>query len=118
MMDSALTAKRSAIWSSRTLSSSAVINRQRIDELNASLQRERVELAAAQSALKMTRKDYARPQRDMLAGREAPRRKRSAPLEEVSKEPSKSKNGSGDGRGPNAVEVAPEGGAAEPSSTR
>ena len=91
---------------------------QRIDELNASLQRERVELAAAQSALKMTRKDYARLQRDMLAGREAPRRKRSAPLEEVSKEPSKSKNGSGDGRGPNAVEVEPEGGAAEPSSTR
>jgi chromosome segregation ATPase len=90
----------------------------RIDELNASLQRERVEHAAAQSALKMTRKDYARLQRDMLAGREAPRRKRSGPLEEVSKEPSKSKNGSGDGRGPKAVEVEPEGGAAEPSSTR
>src|SRR5215831_3305088 len=81
----------------------------RIDELNASLQRERVEHAAAQSALKMIRKDYARLQRDMLAGRA---------LEEVSKEPSKSKNGSGDRRGPNAVEVAPEGGAAEPSSTR
>jgi chromosome segregation ATPase len=85
----------------------------RIDELKASLQRERVELAVAQSALKMTRKDYARLQRDMLAGQ-----KRSTPLEEVSKEPSKSKNASGDGRGPNAVEVAPEGGAAEPSSTR
>jgi chromosome segregation ATPase len=92
--------------------------KQRIDELNASLQRERAEFAVAQGALETTRKDYARLQRDMLAGREAPRRKRSAPLEEVSKEPSKSKNGSGDGRGPNAVEVEPEGGAAEPSSTR
>ena len=92
--------------------------KQRIDELNASLQRERVEFAVVQGALETTRKDYARLQRDMLAGREAPRRKRSAPLEEVSKEPSKPKNGSGDGRGPNAVEVEPEGGAAEPSSTR
>jgi chromosome segregation ATPase len=83
--------------------------KQRIDELNASLQRERAEFAVARGALETTRKDYARLQRDMLAGRE---------LEEVSKEPSKSKNGSGDGRGPNAVEVEPEGGAAEPSSTR
>jgi chromosome segregation ATPase len=92
--------------------------KQRIDELNASLQRERAEFAVAQGALETTRKDYARLQRDMLAGREAPRRKRCAPLEEVSKEPSKSKNGSGDGRGPNAVEVEPEGGVAKPSSTR
>src|SRR5215471_9734690 len=92
--------------------------KQRIDELNASLQRERAEFAVAQGALETTRKDYARLQRDMLAGREAPRRKRSAPFEEVSKQPSKSKNGSGDGRGPKAVEVEPEGGAAEPSSTR
>ena len=93
---------------------------QRIDELNASLQRERVELAVAQGALETARRDYARLQRDMLAGREAPRRKRSAPLEEVSKEPSKSRNGSGDGHGraPKAVEAEPEGGAAEPSSTR
>ena len=93
---------------------------QRIDELKASLQRERVERAVAQGALETTRKEYARLQRDMLAGREAPRRKRSAPLEEVSKEPSKSRNGSGDGRGrdPKAVEAEPEGGAAEPSSTR
>jgi chromosome segregation ATPase len=93
---------------------------QRIDELKASLQRERVELAVAQGALETTRRDYARLQRDMLTGREAPRRKRSAPLEEVSKEPSKSRNGSGDGHGraPKAVEAEPEGGAAEPSSTR
>jgi chromosome segregation ATPase len=92
--------------------------KQRIDELNASLQRERAEFAVAQGALETTRKDYARLQRDMLAGREAPRRKRSAPLEEVSKEPSKSEKGSGDGRGPNAVEVEPKGGVAKPSSTR
>jgi len=83
--------------------------KQRIDELNASLQREGVELAVAQGALETTRKDYARLQRDMLAGRA---------LEEVSKEPSKSKNGSGDGRGPNAVEMEPEGGVAKASSTR
>ena len=54
----------------------------RIDELNASLQRERVELAVAQGALETTRRDYARLQRDMLAGRGAPQR--SATLEEVS----------------------------------
>jgi len=40
----------------------------RIDELNASLQRERVELAVAQGALETTRRDYARLQRDMLGG--------------------------------------------------
>ena len=67
----------------------------RIDELNASLQR------------------------DILAGRGAPQR--SATLEEVSdtaKEPSKSRNGRGGGRGPKAVEAEPEGGEAEPPSTR
>ena len=90
---------------------------QRIDELNASLQRERVELAVARGALETARRDYARLQRDMLAGREAPRRKRSPRVEEVSKEPSKSRNGSGDGGGPNSVEAEPEVGAAKPSST-
>src|SRR5947208_6433293 len=54
----------------------------RIDELNASLQRERVELAVAQGALETTRRDYARLQRDILAGRGAPQR--GATLEEVS----------------------------------
>jgi len=91
----------------------------RIDELNASLQRERVELAVAQGALETTRRDYARLQRDILAGRGAPQR--SATLEEVSdtaKEPSKSRNGRGGGRGPKAVEAEPEGGEAEPPSTR
>src|SRR5262249_7397224 len=91
----------------------------RIDELNASLQRERVELAVAQGALDTTRRDYARLQRDMWAGRGAPQR--SATLEEVSdtaKEPSKSKNGRGGGRGPKAVETEPQGDAAEPPSRR
>jgi uncharacterized coiled-coil protein SlyX len=91
----------------------------RIDELNASLQRERVELAVAQGALETTRRDYARLQRDMMAGRGAPQR--GATLEEVSdtaKEPSKSRNGRGGGRGPKAVEAEPEGGEAEPPSTR
>src|SRR5262249_35048658 len=87
----------------------------RIDELNASLQRERVELAVAQGALETTRRDYARLQRDILAGRGAPQR--GATLEEVSdtaKEPSKSRNGRGGGRGPKAVEVEPEGGSGAP----
>jgi len=91
----------------------------RIDELNASLQRERVELAVAQGALETTRRDYARLQRDMLAGRGAPQR--GATLEEVSdtaKEPSKSRNGRGGSRGPKAVETEPQGDAAEPPSTR
>ena len=91
----------------------------RIDELNASLQRERVEFAVAQGALETTRRDYARLQRDMLAGRGAPQR--GATLEEVSdtaKEPSISRNGRGGGRGPKAVEAEPEGGPGEPPSTR
>jgi chromosome segregation ATPase len=91
---------------------------QHIDDLNANLQRERVELAVAQGALETTRRDYAQLQRDLLAGREASRRKRSAPVEEVSKQQSKSRDGNGDGRGSEASEAKPEGGAAEPSSTR
>ena len=85
----------------------------------ASLQRERVELAVAQGALETTRRDYARLQRDILAGRGAPQR--GATLEDVSdtaKEPSKSRNGRGGGRGPKAVETEPEGDAAEPPTTR
>src|SRR5262245_48407713 len=91
----------------------------RIDEHNGSLQRQRVEVAVAQGALETTRRDYARLQRDMLAGRGAPQR--GATLEEVSdtaKEPSISRNGRGGGRGPKAVETEPEGAPAEPPSTR
>jgi chromosome segregation ATPase len=91
----------------------------RIDELSASLQRERVELAVAQGALETTRRDYARLQRDIVSGR--PAQPSSPNLEVVSdtaKEPPKSKNGRGAGRGPKAVEAEPESGAAEPTSTR
>ena len=90
----------------------------RIDELSASLQRERVELAVAQGALETPRRDYTRLQRDILAGR-APQQT-SPNLEVVSdttKEPQKSKNGKGTG-GRKAAEAGPEAGAAEPDSTR
>src|SRR5215813_13861439 len=79
----------------------------RIEELNASLQRERVELAVAQGALETTRRDYARLQRDMLAGRPPPA---TGPTLEVvsdtSKEPQRTKNGRG-GAGRNAGEGGP-----------
>src|SRR2546423_910706 len=72
----------------------------RIDELSASLQRERVELAVAQGALETTRRDYMRLQRDILAGRSP---QQTGPnLEVVSdttKEPHKTKNGKGAGGG-------------------
>jgi len=88
----------------------------RIEELNASLQRERVELAVAQGALETTRRDYARLQRDMLAGRPPPA---TGPTLEVvsdtSKEPQRTKNGRG-GAGRNAGEGGPQGGGAEPTS--
>ena len=90
----------------------------RIDELSASLQRERVELAVAQGALETTRRDYMRLQRDILAGRSP---QQTGPnLEVVSdttKEPQKTKNGKGAG-GRKAAEAGPEAGAAEPNSTR
>jgi len=88
----------------------------RIEELNASLQRERVELAVAQGTLETTRRDYARLQRDMLAGRPPPA---TGPTLEVvsdtSKEPQRTKNGRG-GAGRNAGEGGPQGGGAEPTS--
>ena len=90
----------------------------RIDELSASLQRERVELAVAQGALETTRRDYTRLQRDILAGRSP--QQTSPNLEVVSdmtKEPQKSKNGKGAG-GRRSAEAGPEAGAAEPDSTR
>jgi hypothetical protein len=90
----------------------------RIDELSASLQRERVELAVAQGALETTRGDYTRLQRDILAGRSP--QQTSPNLEVVSdttKEPQKTKNGKGAG-GRKAAETGPEAGAAEPDSTR
>ena len=93
----------------------------RIEELNEVLQRERVELAVAQGALETTRRDYARLQRELSSQRSA--QQSAANLEEVPetakpKEPPKSKNGRGAGRGAKAVEAKPEGGAGEPASTR
>jgi chromosome segregation ATPase len=90
----------------------------RIDELSASLQRDRVELAVAQGALETTRRDYARLQRDILSGRSA---QQAGPTLEVvsdtTKEPQRTKNGRGGGaRRP--AEAGPESGAAEPESTR
>src|SRR5256886_13165895 len=90
----------------------------RIDELSASLQRERVELAVAQGALETTRRDYARLQRDILSGRSA---QQAGPTLEVvsdsTKEPQRTKNGRGAGaRRP--AGAGPEGGAGEPDSTR
>jgi crescentin len=90
----------------------------RIDELSASLQRERVELAVAQGALETTRRDYARLQRDIVAGRST--QQASPTLEVVSdttKEPQKTKNGKGAG-GRKAMEAEPEGGAGERKSPR
>jgi len=90
----------------------------RIDELSASLQRERVELAVAQGALETTRRDYTRLQREMLAGR--PPQQASPNLEVVSdstKESQKTKNGKAAGSR-KAAEGGPEGRAAEPDSTR
>jgi crescentin len=90
----------------------------RIDELSASLQRERVELAVAQGALETTRRDYTRLQRDILAG-QAPQQT-SPNLEVVSdttKEPQKTKNGKSAGSR-KAAEAAREAGAADPDSTR
>jgi crescentin len=88
----------------------------RIEELNANLQRERIELSVAQGALEATRRDYARLQRDMLAGRSAPV---TGPTLEVvsdsSKEPQRTKNGKGAG-GRNAGEAGSAGGGAEPTS--
>ncbi len=89
----------------------------RIDELSASLQRERVELAVAQGALETTRRDYTRLQRDILAGRST--QQASPNLEVVSdttKEPQKTKNGKG--AGGRKVEAGAEGGAVKPESSR
>lgn len=90
----------------------------RIDELSASLQRERVELAVAQGALETTRRDYARLQREILSGRSA--QQGTPTLEVVSdttKEPQKTKNGRG-AAARRGGEAAPEGGAADPESAR
>ena len=85
----------------------------RIEELNANLQRERIELSVAQGALEATRRDYARLQRDMLAGRSAPVTGPTLEVvSDISKEPQKTKNGKGASRNPGQART--EGGGAGP----
>jgi crescentin len=72
----------------------------RIEDLNAAVQRERMERAVTEGALETTRRDYARLQRELLAERAS--RQRNPDIDESSdksKEPAKSKNGKGSGRG-------------------
>ncbi len=88
----------------------------RIEDLNETLQRERVELAVAQGALETTRRDYARLQRG-LAARATPQN--GADVEQpadVSAEPSKWKNGKSDGHGADAMEAKPGQPGIEPTS--
>jgi crescentin len=71
---------------------------ERIRDLNAAIQRERMERAVVEGALETTRRDYARLQQEILAERAAQRR--SGDSEEAfdagkSKELPKSKNGKG-----------------------
>jgi crescentin len=92
---------------------------ERIEDLNATVQRERMERAVVEGALETTRRDNARLQREILAERAVQRRS----PEEVSdaaksEEPPKSKNGKGVGRGVKAVEAKPEDAAIEPIATR
>jgi chromosome segregation ATPase len=83
----------------------------RIEELNETLQRERVELAVARGALETTRRDYARLQRGLTAERAA---QQSAA--DASTEAPKSTNGKSDGRNAATMEAKPEEPAAEPTS--
>jgi crescentin len=89
----------------------------RIEELNETLQRERVELAVARGALETTRRDYARLQRGLTAERTA--QQGGSDLDEradAPTEPSKSKNGKSDARNAAMVEAKPEEPAVEPPS--
>jgi chromosome segregation ATPase len=91
----------------------------RIEELNETLQRERVELAVARGALETTRRDYARLQRGLTAERTA--QQSGSDVDERSDpptEPSKSKNGRSDGRGAKTMEAKPEDPAVEPTSAQ
>ncbi|HEY7661540.1 MAG TPA: hypothetical protein VH934_00310 [Xanthobacteraceae bacterium] len=87
----------------------------RIEELNETIQRERVELAVARGALETTRRDYARLQRGLVAERVAqPSGADSSAAAEApaSAESPKSRNG----HGAETVEAKPEDAAGEPTS--
>jgi crescentin len=93
----------------------------RIDDLNETLQRERVEFAVAQGALETNRRDYARLQRGLSAEQAVPQ---SSPqvdgVSDASKprEPSKARNGKGAGRGAKVMEAKPDQAAGEPTAQR
>jgi chromosome segregation ATPase len=93
----------------------------RIDDLNETLQRERVEYAVAQGALETNRRDYARLQRGLSAEQAVPQ---SSPqvdgVSDTSKprEPSKARNGKGAGRGAKVMEAKPDQAAGEPTAQR
>jgi crescentin len=93
----------------------------RIDDLNETLQRERVEYAVAQGALETNRRDYARLQRGLSAEQAVPQ---SSPqvdgVSDASKprEPSKARNGKGAGRGAKVMEAKPDQAAGEPTAQR
>ena len=89
----------------------------RIEDLNETLQRERVELAVARGALETTRRDYARLQRGLVVSERAAQASGddAAPAMPASSEPSKSKNGKSDGHGAETMEAKTEDAAAEPT---
>ena len=93
----------------------------RIDDLNETLQRERVEYAVAQGALETNRRDYARLQLGLSPEQAMPQ---SSPevdgVSDVSKprEPSKARNGKGAGRGSKAMEAKPDDAAGGPTAQR
>ena len=92
----------------------------RIDDLNETLQRERVEYAVAQGALETNRRDYARLRLGLSPEQAMPQ---SSPqvdgVSDVSKprEP-KARNGKGTGRGSKAMEAKPDDAAGGPTAQR
>jgi chromosome segregation ATPase len=93
----------------------------RIDDLNETLQRERVEYAVAQGALETNRRDYARLQRGLSAEQAVPQGSPQVDgASDTSKlrEPSKARNGKGAGRGAKVMEAKPDQAAGEPTAQR
>lgn len=87
---------------------------QQIAELNATIQRERMDRAVSEGALETTRRDYARLQRELLTERAARRRN---PEVEFS-EPGKATNGKAAVHPGNPVEAKLSGAETEPGAAR
>jgi hypothetical protein len=86
-----------------------------VEDLNETLQRERMELALARGALETTRRDYARLQRGWSAEQAATQSDADDHSGTPdSKDPSKSKNGKRSGRRAKAVGAKPEDTAGDP----